>query len=387
MFYQLPPVGNRVCLHAKKRDETSLKTMFPPYQVKYYASGTAALAAALIATMKVKNIQSAEVILPAYGCPDLISAIEFAGAKPILVDFEMDRPWLDLAQIELAITEKTVAIIAVNLFGISERWDLLRKLADKKDLTLIEDSAQYFPGMDEWHEWHGDLVVLSFGRGKPVSLLGGGAVLAKQSPLFEQLPRFENIANSLAERFSYRLKATLYNAVISPFLYWLPQSLPFLHLGETRYHALADIEMIDQVCLDLLPCNIARYQDDVHVVLCAEKISIMLDTVGDESGDAIINLPQACGTEVNHRLLRYPVLLTASTRDQVFHKLSRAGLGASIMYPASLPKINGLEHILGDKQNFPNAELFASRLITLPMHSFVSEKNIKKMKALLVEYI
>ncbi len=386
MFYQLPPVGNPICLCAQA--DTSISSLFSSHQIQFYASGTAALAAAILAAIKQKNSaaldrQTPEIILPAYACPDLISAVVYAGGKPVLVDLEADRPWLGLAQLSAAITENTVAIIAVNLFGISERWPQLRELAEQQNIVLIEDSAQYFPAgdnlsQDRQQDWQGDLVVLSFGRGKPVSLLGGGAVLTKKTALFERLPNPGSVASDLIPRLSFGLKARLYNFMISPLFYWLPQSLPFLHLGETRYHALSDIEGLDQVRLDLLKGNISRYQNDTAAITRCEKISAILD-----SQDKINNLPRLCKMKANRRLLRYPLLLDAVSRDRVYRKLKQAGLGASILYPASLPKITGLKGILDDKLAFPNAEMFASRLLTLPTHSHVSEKHLQKINTIL----
>ena len=383
MFYQLPPVGNSVNLHAcEQKQADSMASLFSSYQIQYYASGTAALAAALVAAMKEKDSSEAEIIIPAYACPDLVSAVVFVGAKPVLVDFEVDRPWLDLAKLASAITEKTVAIVAVDLFGINERWSQLQALAKQKGVVLIEDSAQYFPGghdsQPQQQDWQGDLVVLSFGRGKPVSLLGGGAVLTKNTSLFEQLPKPQPIAATVKQHFLFALKARLYNAMISPFLYWLPQALPFLHLGETRYHVLTGIDSLDKERLHLLMSNISRYQGDAEATIRCEKISSMLDSL-----DSINNLPRLCNMEENRRLLRYPLLVEVKFRDRLYKKLKQAGLGVSVMYPASLPKITGLTSILGSKQNFPNAEMFASRILTLPTHSFVCEKNIEKMRAIL----
>lgn len=386
MFYQLPPVGNPICLRAQT--DTSTASLFSPYHTRFYASGTAALAAAIIAAIKRNNSktldrQAAEIILPAYACPDLISAVVYAGGKPVLVDLEADRPWLGLTQLSAAITENTVAIIAVNLFGISERWPQLRKLAKQQGIVLIEDSAQYFPAgdasqKDNQQNWQGDLVVLSFGRGKPVSLLGGGAVLTKKTDLLEYLPKPESIASGMVARLVFGLKARLYNLMISPLFYWLPQSLPFLHLGETRYHALSDLDGLDQVRLDLLSSNIRHYQNDAEAITRSEKISAILN-----SQDKITNLPRLCNMKVSRRLLRYPLLLDVASRDKVYRKLKQAGLGASILYPASLPKIVGLKDILDDKLAFPNAEMFSSRLLTLPTHSHVSEKDINKIKTIL----
>ena len=379
MFYHLPPVGNPVCL--SKQPDLVVSPLFALYPTQFYASGTAALAAAITAAMKLKNCSRPEIILPAYGCPDLVSAVIYAGAKPVLVDLEAERPWLDLTQLASAITENTVAIVAVNLFGIAERWTQLRELAKPGDVVLIEDSAQYFPGKDEQIDLQGDLVVFSFGRGKPVSLLGGGAVLAKETSLFDLLPKAQIKPATLSQRFSFGLKARLYNAMISPFLYWLPQALPFLHLGETRYHVLPDIEAMDQVRTELLASNISCYQADARTKGRCEKISTMLNSL-----DGVIDLPQVCAMKRNRRLLRYPVLVVAAERDRIYGKLHQAGLGVSIMYPASLPEINGLNHIFDKDHNFPNAQSFALSLITLPVHSSVSDKDIDSMNILLNKY-
>lgn len=388
MFYTLPPVGNPVCLQGSDASKagSSEKKFFPSEQTYFYASGTAALAAALVAALKLKNIQSAEVILPAYGCPDLVSAVEFAGARPVLVDTEAGRPWLDLTLLAGAINGNTVAIVAVNLFGIGEQWPQLRELADNNNLVLIEDSAQYFPDAEAQSDWHGDLVVFSFGRGKPVSLLGGGAVLVANASLMGLLPEVEANTVTPRQRFAYKLKASLYNAVVSPCLYWLLEMLPFLHLGETRYHLLDEITGIDQVRLDLLACNIARYQQDTDACARSERLSAMLVESGC-STTSCINLPRICEADKQNRLLRYPLLVDAESRDRIYNKLKKAGLGVSSMYPTSLPKITGLSHILNEHQCYPNAEDFASRLITLPTHSHVDKENIEKMKAILCEVI
>jgi dTDP-4-amino-4,6-dideoxygalactose transaminase len=386
MFYHLPPVGGPVCLdaHGNVEPGSIAATLLSTDQARFYASGTAALAAAIIAAMQVKSIESAEVILPAYGCPDLISAAEFAGARPVLVDIEAGRPWLDLSQLASAITDNTVAIVAVNLFGISERWTQLRELAEKNDVVLIEDSAQYFPGGEEQQDWQGDLVVFSFGRGKPVSLLGGGAVLASTAALLKLLPQSKTDLTSFYQQLAFNLKAKLYNAMISPSLYWLPQSLPFLHLGETRYHALRAIEAMDHMRIDLLPASISCYQDDADAPVRCEKISMMLDQLTDLHG-RLRNLPKNCNMEANRRLLRYPLLLEPASRDHTYQRLKQAGLGVSIMYPASLPEIPGMAHLLDKQQRFPNAEDFACRVLTLPTHKAVSGKTIEKMKTILSE--
>ena len=380
MFYQLPPVGSPIVLDSSK--VLADVAVFSSYQTQFYASGTAALAAALLASAakSQKSLKSgqAEILLPAYGCPDLISAAVFAGVKPVLVDLEADRPWLDLPSLASAITDNTIAIVAVNLFGISERWPQLRALADKHQLVLIEDSAQYFPGGDEPIDWQGDLVVLSFGRGKPVSLLGGGAVLTKQEALYKHLITRSAAPASWQQRVLFSLKSSLYNVMIAPRLYWILIALPFLHLGETRYHPLHSIDAMESIRTRTLAGNIIRYQNDAGAVVRLERISSMLDTL-----DTINNLPKTCGSQVNHRLLRYPLLVDAEFRDTAHRRLNRAGFGVSVLYPTDLAKIAGMEFLAVGGQRFPNAEALAARLLTLPTYADFSEKDIKEIKAIL----
>ena len=384
MFYQLPPVGNPITLSVNQA--SSLPSFLSPEQSFFYQSGTAALAAAILAARKSRkdkrqdNKRLHEVIFPAYGCPDLVSAAVYAGVKPVLVDLEVSRPWYDLAGLAQAITENTVAIVGVNLFGLAERWPQLRQLADLHDIVLIEDSAQYFPGAGEESKWYGDLVVFSFGRGKPVSLLGGGAVVSKDKAPFDLLPGPVSGDVCWKDKMVFNLKVWLYNTMISPDLYWLPQALPFLHLGETRYHTLHDIDALDQVRSELLATNIESYQCDIEVMQCKEKISSILT-----HQDKVVDLPGACGAPLNRRLLRYPLLLDIAVRDRVYQRLKQAGLGPSIMYPSSLPKIVGVSDLLDEGLCFPNAEDFASRVLTLPTHNGVSGNDIDKMKAILSE--
>jgi len=376
MFYQLPPVGNRLCLDTV--DDISVQPSLTLVASQFYQSGTAALAAAISAVKLLKNKNHPEVILPAYACPDLVSAAVFAGVKPVLVDLEAERPWLDLPQLADAITGETIAIIGVNLFGIAERWAALRQIAHQNDVILIEDSAQYFPGNKEDADWQGDLVVLSFGRGKPVSLLGGGVVLAKKSVMFDLLPVVEQKEAFFIQQRLFLLKARLYNALLSPYIYWLPQALPFLHLGETRYHALDGLEAMDEARLCLLACNISCYQNDYKAAALHDKISSLLDTL-----DKVENLPKECKMHANRRLLRYPLLVDAASRDRLVVKLGQSGLGPSTLYPASLPGITGVPDVFDHNQEYPNAEMFASRLITLPTHSNVKDKDIEKMLTIL----
>jgi dTDP-4-amino-4,6-dideoxygalactose transaminase len=382
MFYQLPPVGNPVLLRGTNQPQPTPESFFSPYQPRFYASGTAALAAAIIAATRLKPAQHSEVILPAYSCPDLVSAVVYAGVKPVLVDLEPGRPWMDLAQLQNAVNPQTVAVVAVDLFGIPERLAQLRPVAEKAGTLLIEDSAQAFPGVREEMSWYGDLVVLSFGRGKPVSLLGGGAVLVREPAMLEHLPQCNQQQDDGGDAL-FKLKAALYNRMILPWLYWLPQALPFLHLGETRYHPLSEIGCMDAGRLALLPANIADYRNGAMQAQAA--LTGMLGEL-DPASFGVTDLPRVCGVSPDRQLLRYPLLVDTERRSRLYDELHKRGLGPSLMYPTALPDIDGLETLLAEQGPFPDAEAFAAGIITLPLHRRVTNRDIKRMHKVILSF-
>lgn len=387
MFYQLPPVGNSIRLSSANTSQPLFGSTFQPH---FFNSGTAALAAAITAAIRFKGVDNPEVLIPAYGCPDLISAAVFAGAKPVLVDIEINRPWVNLEQLSTKLNTQTVAIVAVNLFGISERIEQLRPLAEQAGVLLIEDSAQAFPKENEDNIWQGDLVVISFGRGKPVSLLGGGAVLHRRetqhySDLAQLLPECPpQTSSTLHQRMTFRLKTTLYNLMIHPRLYWLPQSMPFLHLGETRFHPLTSLNGINPIKLSILAANIRAYQNSS--LATQNQLHTILSSF-DANHPGITDLPRACNMAKTRRLLRYPLLLKAEIRDPLHMRLQKLGLGSSRMYLKTLPEISGLKNLLSGQGPFPAATAFANNLLTLPTHSHVKQENIDKIHQVLTETI
>ena len=83
-----------------------------------------------------------EVIVPPYTMSATVVAPLFYGGIPVFVDIEPETFCLDVAKVAAAITPKTKAILAVNLFGHPARLAELRSLADRHGIHLIEDNAQ-----------------------------------------------------------------------------------------------------------------------------------------------------------------------------------------------------------------------------------------------------
>lgn len=102
-------------------------------------SGTSALHL-IIRALGIGN--GDEVITTAFSFIASSNCILFEGAKPVFVDIDKKTFNIDVSKIESKITNKTKAILAVDIFGHPADWDALQKIAKKHNLFLIEDSAE-----------------------------------------------------------------------------------------------------------------------------------------------------------------------------------------------------------------------------------------------------
>lgn len=120
-----------------------LERKIAAYCASTFGVGVASGTDALLLSLKTAGIgEGDEVIAPDYSFFATTSIISRAGAKPVFVDIEEDTYNIDAAKIEEVITEKTKAIIPVHLFGQPADMDPIMDIAEKHNLTIIEDAAQ-----------------------------------------------------------------------------------------------------------------------------------------------------------------------------------------------------------------------------------------------------
>ena len=193
----------------------------------------------------------AEVILPAYACPDLVSAALYVGARPVLVDVEKNSPFLCRDQISASISPYTVAIIAINFMGLHDHTTQIRKICTDNGLFLIYDCAQWFP-LKEGYAWPGDFNTISFGRGKPVGLLHGGAVIEGNPGVAKVIPDPQAIKRNAIYDFFQYLKIRIYNFMVQPLIYRFASQLPGLNIGSTLYKPLHNITAMEPFYMALM---------------------------------------------------------------------------------------------------------------------------------------
>lgn len=181
------PLSWRDFLPANTSLEQRLATFLHQPATQIECSGTAALIVALT-TLK-RSSQRRSVVIPAYTCPLVALAVAHCGLTPILCDTRQDH--FDLCPQALAAVchEDTLAVVITHLGG--RVADLAPSIAVAKSVGayVVEDAAQslgaYWQGQPVGGL--GDMGFYSLGVGKGLTIYGGGAVVARDETLRQQL--------------------------------------------------------------------------------------------------------------------------------------------------------------------------------------------------------
>jgi perosamine synthetase len=171
-------------------------------------SGTAALEATIFA-LELKP--GDEVILPSFTIISCVIALARFGVNPVLVDCNEDDWNMDVSQVEAKITDKTKAIMAVDMYGSPVDYDVLLELKEKYNLFLIEDFAEsqgasYFSKkQNKWLNCGaiGDLGATSFYANKTITTGEGGLVTTNDDKLADRVRSYKNLCFIKGDRFNH----------------------------------------------------------------------------------------------------------------------------------------------------------------------------------------
>lgn len=353
------------------------------YDTWYMGSGTEALSAAVSLAISRSGLTNSvpEVILPAYGCPDLVAAVMAQGARPVLVDVLPERPFMDVETLPKAFSEATVAVIAVGFLGVPEQLAALARLCRERDVWLIEDSAQCFPPNCA-REPIADCAVLSFGRGKPINLMGGGALLVRNDYRTGTTEKLSALpVKALHINWKWTARRYLFNFLLGRFGYGLLRRVPFLGLGATVYKPLASISRLT-LPDGLVEAGIQGAEKRPRVALKYVRQLAFLERHG---WAPLMDREISEGERTGQVTLRYGILAPdRRTRDRAIEALAGKGIGANAFYGRILPEIEGVPaDVGGSASDYPNADYFADRLITLPSHEDVTDSDLELMALVL----
>jgi dTDP-4-amino-4,6-dideoxygalactose transaminase len=165
---------------------------FARYCGAQHCVGVASGTAALVLAFQAAGIGPGdEVIVPAHTFIASALGVLHAGATPVLCDVDRGTGLLDADSAAEAVTDRTAAILAVQLYGQTCDMDAIGALAERHDLLLLEDAAQAHGA--QWRGTRagslGDAACFSFYPSKNLGALGDGGAICTDDPKLAERAR------------------------------------------------------------------------------------------------------------------------------------------------------------------------------------------------------
>ena len=348
------------------RLEEEIRQYFHVDHAFFLSSGKAAFFLILCALKEVANRK--KVIIPAYTCYSVPSAVRKAGLEIVPCDIRGETLDFDFEQLERLCDDKTLCVVPTHLFGIPSDVSRVREIAGGRGIFIVEDAAQAL-GVSRGKEilgTLGDVAFFSFGRGKNITCGSGGLIITssgeiatKIRSLHEKLP-LEPFMDSLRTF----LEVCFMKIFLSPYLYWLPSGLPFLKLGETKFYHDFPVYRLSGVKAGLL----RHWRETLEVYNeCRLKTGkIYLKKLNLEG-----TLPIYSSTSP---YLRFPIYVNGNhlnVKDYEYYRI----FGMTRLYPDSVNNIDDIRgYVIGEYCK--NSESIAKNLLTLPTHALVQDRDI-----------
>jgi perosamine synthetase len=334
------------------------------------SSGTAALTITLMAlkarASSAGRSQRNDVVIPAYTCFSVPAAVVKAGLQPVLCDVDPTSFDFDHDQLERTLNDRTLCVVAHHLFGFPAAMSRLRTLCRAHGAMLVEDAAQAMGAECDGRRLGtlGDVGLFSLGRGKNITCGGGGIIVTRSGPIARAIADYYRRLRvpSVADQALDFIQILLMAIFVRPWLYWVPAAMPFLGLGRTTFPARIRLRRLSGLQAGLLHSWRSRL---------AESNRGRAET----AAYFVRRLPARFANDDPRPWLRLPIVAaSARERARVYSASQKRGLGLSLAYPAPINEIPEMRPTFAG-QRFPSARTLSERLLTLPTHHWLSEKD------------
>lgn len=150
---------------------------------------------ALMIMLRAAGVEGGEVIVPSYTFSATPHAVRWVGAEPVFADIKSDGSMcLDPADVERRITDRTVAILGVDTYGIACDYDALSEIGRRRGLKVLCDSAPAFGTRIDGHPIgaYCDAQIFSFHASKALATMEGGCLCSSDEALIERAKALRN---------------------------------------------------------------------------------------------------------------------------------------------------------------------------------------------------
>lgn len=320
-----------------------------------------------------------EVIVPAYTYTATASAAIHCGAEVILVDSQKDSPEMDYDKLAEAITEKTKAIVAVDLGGVIADYDRIFEIVENKKslfvpsgntelgrriqkaigrVVVFADGAHSL-GASRKGRMAGeiaDFTSFSFHAVKNFTTAEGGAATWRDIPgidneeIYHQYQLYSLHGQSKDALAKTQVGAWEYDIVGT----WYKCNM-------TDVMAAIGLKQLDRY-----PSLLTRRSEIIS------KYDAMCDEMGVKH---LVHRGENFQSSNHLYLTRIPGIGDAERRE-IIVKLAERGVNCNVHYKP-LPMMTAYKELGWDIKDFPNAYDYYSNLITLPLHTLLSDSDVE----------
>ena len=325
-----------------KEFQTHLESYLGVKHVIPCANGTDALQVSLMALgLKAGD----EVITSPFTFIATAEVVGLLGITCKFVDVEWNTFNLDVAQLEDAITPKTKAIVPVHLFGQSCNMEKIMQVAKKHALFVIEDACQaigaeffFKNGEKKKVGTIGNSGCVSFFPSKNLGCYGdGGAIFTNDDELARRLRGICN--HGMFKQYHHEL------------------------LGVN-----SRLDSIQAAVLDVK----LKYLDEYNAA--RKKSADFYNKMFENHPKIEIPTISSFGTHVFHQ---YTLKLKNTDRQKISEKMKEADIPVMVYYPIPLHLQKAFEYLGYKKGDFPVTEKLSECVISLPMHTELTEEQQK----------
>lgn len=314
-----------------------------------------------------------EVITSAYTYTASASIIDHVGAKIVLVDIQNDRPEIDYDALEAAITERTKAIIPVDIGGVPCDYERIFEIVEKKKdifkpnskiqsalgrVAVMADTAHSF-GASVGERMVGciaDFSSFSFHAVKNLTTAEGGALTWRNiegidnAEIYKQLQLFSLHGQSKDALAKTQLGAWEYDIVGT----WYKCNM-------TDIAAAVGLKQLERY-----PEMLKRRQDIISAY----------DKALNEIGVKVLDHYTDSYTSSGHLYLTRVPGINAEQRHEIIVKMAERGIACNVHYKP-LPMHTAYKNLGFDIKDYPHAYAYFANEISLPLHTCLTDEQVE----------
>ena len=318
-------------IHNKLKEQ--VKAYLAVDNIEFFVNGHLALYCALKA-LKLEG----EIITTPFTFASTTNAIVQAGCTPVFCDIKSDYT-IDESKIEALITDKTVAILGVHVYGNICNVEEIQRIADKHGLKVIYDAAHAFAVeyKGKGIGTYGDVSMFSFHATKVFHTIEGGALTYNDASLTAEIAKQRNFGLSGEELDCFGTNAKM-----------------------NEFQAAMGI------------CNLRHIDDELAMRKAAfDRYS---ERLAGAKGITLLS----CVDGVKQNYAYYPILVDPAeyglNRDELAQKLGESGIFARKYF---YPLVSENKEFQSDMTvNTPVAKYCSRNILCLPMYSLLGDKEV-----------